>query len=340
MIYETGEYDVRLDIPTDNFVVRNLFNNHLEEGITQFMRGIPLKDSETVIILLGAFHCIQERDFWVKPLNEFCRSMPNPVIVFTGKLTGDDPNDLTVPLEFAFHRVGMFDLVSNIHCRPSTLNSNKKHKFYWASSKDWYTRRYILAGLVQNNLLENNLVNYKCVHTDIPGDWSQRRLGTLANLVEQECDSIKHLVPLPAIDNTVEFMQTNIDFYLDSYLGIVIDTFYDTGVFISEKVYNAMNYHQMFFYLGHQGTLSYLRKQGYETFDNIIDTRYDAINDPGRRLIAARNSLTAFLTQPIEKIKSAYEHAIPAIEHNKQLLQKQRPDLIITKHIENLLNES
>jgi hypothetical protein len=30
MIYETGEYDVRLDIPTDNFVVRNLFNNHLE----------------------------------------------------------------------------------------------------------------------------------------------------------------------------------------------------------------------------------------------------------------------------------------------------------------------
>jgi len=339
MIYETGEYDVLLDIPTDNFVVRNLYNNHLE-SITEFMHRIPVQDSKTVIILLGAFQCIQERDFWVKPLNEFCRSVGNPVIVFTGKLTSEDPKDLTVPLEFAFHRVGMFDLVSNIHCRPSTLNLNKKHKFYWASSKDWYTRRYILAGLVQNNLLENNLVNYKCVHTDIPGEWCQRRLGTLANLVEHECDSIKHLVPLPAIDNTVEFMQTNIDFYLDSYLGIVVDTFYDTGVFISEKVYNAMNYHQMFFYLGHQGTLSYLRKQGYETFDNIIDTRYDAINDPGRRLIAARNSLMAFLTQPVEKIKLAYEHAIPAIEHNKQLLQKQRPDLIITRHIENLLNEA
>jgi hypothetical protein len=178
------------------------------------------------------------------------------------------------------------------------------------------------------------------VHTDIPSDWCQQRLGTLANLVEQECDSIKHLVPLPAIDNTVEFMQTNIDFYLDSYLGIVIDTFYDTGVFISEKVYNAINYHQMFFYLGHQGTLSYLRKQGYETFDNIIDTRYDAIVDPGQRLIAARNSLIEFLMQPVEKIKLAYEQAIPAIEHNKQLVQKQRPDLIITKHIENLLNEA
>jgi hypothetical protein len=116
MIYETGEYDVRLDIPTDNFVVRNLFNSHLE-GITDFMHSIPVQNSSTVIILLGAFQCIQERDFWVKPLNEFCRSVPNPVIVFTGKLTSDDPSDLTVPLEFAFHRIGMFDLVSNIHCQ-------------------------------------------------------------------------------------------------------------------------------------------------------------------------------------------------------------------------------
>ena len=96
----------------------------------------------------------------------------------------------------------------------------------------------------------------------------------------------------------------------------------------------------MFFYLGYQGTLAYLKKQGYETFDNIIDTSYDAISDSGQRLIAARNSLIEFLTQPLETIKSAYEQAIPAIEHNKQLVQKQRPDLIITKHIENLLNEA
>lgn len=339
MIYETGEYDVLLDIPTDNFVVRNLFYSHLE-SITEFMHKIPVQNSSTVIILLGAFQCIQERDFWVKPLNEFCRGVPNPVIVFTGKLTCDVPNDLTVPLEFAFHRLGMFDLVSNIHCRPSTLNPNKKHKFYWASSKDWYTRRYILAGLVQNNLLENNLVNYKCIHTDIPSSWCQDRLGSLATQVEQECESIKHLVPLAPIDNTVEFMQTNIDFYLDSYVGIVIDTFYDTGVFISEKVYNAMNYYQLFFYLGHQGTLAYLKEQGYNIFDDIIDTSYDAISDPGLRLIAARKSLIEFLTQPIETIKLAYEQAIPAIQHNKQLVQKQRPDLSITRHIENLLNEA
>ena len=338
MIYATGEYDVLLDIPANNFVVRNLYNSHLE-SITEFMHDIPVQDSSTVIILLGAFQCIQERDFWVKPLNDFCHSVTNPVIVFTGKLTCDEPNDLTVPLKFAFHRIGMFDLVSNIHCQETTVQLDKKHKFYWASSKDWYTRRYILAGLVQNNLLENNLVNYKCVHTDIPGNWCQRRLGFLATQVEQECESIKHLVPLEPIDNTIEFMQTNIKFYIDSYLGIVIDTFYDTGVFVSEKIYNAMNYYQLFFYLGHQDTLDYLRKQGYKTFDDIIDTSYDAIVDPGQRLVAARNSLIEFLTQPIETIKAAYEQAIPAIEHNKQLVQKQRPDLQFTQYIQNFLNE-
>ena len=338
MIYDTGEYNVVLDIPTDNFVVRDLYNNHLEDILT-FMHTIPVKDSKTVIILLGAFQCIQERDFWVNPLNEFCTQTSNPVIVFSGKLTCDVPNDLSVPLQFAFHRIGMFDLVSNLHCRPSNLQLNKKHKFYWASSKDWYTRRYILAGLVQNNLLENNLVNYKCVHSDIPSDWCQRRLGSLATQIEQECNSIEQLIPLAPIDNTVEFMQTNIDFYIDSYLGIVIDTFYDIGVFVSEKIYNAMNYHQLFFYLGYPGTLAYLREQGYKTFDDIIDTSYDSILDHGTRLIAARTSLIEFLKQPIESIHLAYKHALTAIQHNKQLVQQQRPDLYINKHITRLLNE-
>lgn len=339
MIYETGEYDVRLDIPTDNFVVRNLFNNHLA-GITEFMHSIPLQDSETVIILLGAFHCIQERDFWVKPLNEFCRSVPNPVIVFTGKLTSDDPNDLTVPLEFAFHRVGMFDLVSNIHCRPSMLNSNKEHKFYWASSKDWYTRRYILAGLINNQLYHYGLINYKCVHTDIPGPWIQHRIeSTWAAHIDQECYSITDKIPLPAIDNTIEFTQTDVNFYLDSYLGIVVDTFFDNGVFVSEKVFNAMNYQQLFFYVGYQGTLLYLREQGYQTFDDIIDTSYDSIVEPGARLVAARKSLLDFLNQPMYAIETAYKKSLPAIKHNKQLVQQQRPDIQFTQHIRNYLNE-
>ncbi len=348
-MYDTGEYDIQLEIPTDNYVVRNLYPMHLE-SIGEYARQIPVQDTNTLIVLLGAFQCIQERDFWVIPLNEFCKSISNPVVVFTGKLTNDSDYQLP-PVKFGYSRIGMFDLVSNLHWNKrvenqlrdwqSDCNKSRQYKFYWASSKDWYTRRYTLAGLINADLIHSGLVNYKCIHTDIPGPWIQHRIeSTWAAHIDQQCWSIADRIPLPAIDNTVEFTQTDVNFYLDSYLGIVIDTFFDNGVFVSEKVYNAINYQQLFFYVGYQGTLEYLRKQGYQTFDDIIDTGYDSIEEPGARLVAARKSLLDFLQQPMNTIASAYKKSIPAIKHNKQLLQQQRPDLQFTQYIQDYLNEN
>lgn len=300
-------------------------------------------------MLLGAFQCIQERDFWVQPLEEFSRSVPNPIIVFTGKLTED--SDYQMPnTKFGYHRISMFQLVSNLYWHrrienqlrdvTNDCNRDRKFKFYWASSKDWYTRRYILSGLINSRLLDNNLINYKCVHTDIPGPWIQHRVAsTWAAHIDQECHAIGNQIPLPAIDDTVEFTQTNVNFYLDSYLGIVTDTFFDNGVFLSEKIFNAINYQQLFFYIGYQGTLRYLREQGYHIFDDIINTEYDSIEEPGARLVAARQSLIDFLSQPTETIRRAYEKSIPSIKHNKQLLQQQRSDLQFTQYIQDYLNE-
>ena len=347
-MYDTGEYDISLNIPTDNYVVKNLYPMHLE-SIVEYVGQISVANENTLIILLGAFQCIQEQDFWVKPLNDFCHSVKNPVIVFTGKLTQD--TEYQIPdTKFAYQRIGMFDLVSNLYWNKRTenhvrnwsndCNKKRKYKFYWASSKDWYTRRYVLAGLINNQLLQSGLVNYKCVHTDIPGPWIQHRIAsTWAAHIDQECHSVAHKIPLPAIDNTVEFTQTDVNFYLDSYLGIIVDTFFDNGVFVSEKIFNAINYQQLFFYAGYPGTLQYLRDQGYQTFDDIIDTSYDNILEHGARLVAARRSLLDFLQQPTEAIEAAYKKSVPAIQHNKQLLQQQRPDLQFTQYIQDFLNE-
>jgi hypothetical protein len=348
MIYNTGEYDIQLEIPTDNFALAHLYPSHLHP-ILEHVGSIPFQDKNTLIILLGAFQCIQERDFWIKPLDSFCQNIPNPVVVFTGKLTPDQEYDLPETI-FKYHRISMFDLVSNLHWNRRTENNQrnwsedcyrvKNKKFYWSSSKDWYTRRFILAGLINNNLLEQGLTNYKCVHTDIPGPWIQHQVEQpSADFINTQCQQIADRVPLPALDNTIEFSQTNVDFYLDSYLGIVADTFFDNGVFLSEKVFNAINYQQLFFYIGHHHSLKYLREQGYQTFDDIIDTSYDSIRESGKRLIAARTSLLEFLNQPIKTIKFAYEKSVPAIKHNKQLLQKQRPDVKFTQLLQQTLDE-
>jgi len=346
--YDTGEYDIQLKIPTDNYQVYHVYPHHLAT-FENFLAQISVTDQNTLIILLGAFQYLEETDSWINPLEKFSRSIANPVVLFTGKLTSNKTY-FESELGFSYHRISMFDLISNNYYNSNNENclrdwrkdcdNVRTKKFYWASSKDWYTRRYILAGLIKSNLLVDGLVNYKCIHTDIPGDWIKHHIAqTYAQHIDDECRSIQTQVPLPSLDDTVEFPQTYVNFYLDSLLGIVVDTFFDFGVFLSEKVFNAINYQQLFFYIGYQNTLQYLKNQGYNTFDDIIDTGYDTIAEPGQRLVAARASLIEFLNRPIEKIRSDYEKSIPAIQHNKELLQKQRPDLEFTTILQKILNE-
>jgi hypothetical protein len=146
-------------------------------------------------------------------------------------------------------------------------------------------------------------------------------------------------VPLPSIDNGQGFEDTPIEFYINSYLGIVTDTFFESGIFLSEKIFNSINYQQLFFYIGPNHTLKHLKSLGYCTFDDVIDTSYDVIEDNAKRLFAARQSLIEFLQQPMDKIQHAYNKSIPAIQHNKNLLSQQRPDIKFTQAIEEVLNE-
>lgn len=348
MIYDTGEYNLSLEIPTDNFVIKNFFHIDIEH-MDQYLDKFVISDNKTLVILLGIFHCIEERDFWVDPLENFCRKHSNPVAVFTGKLTPSIIYNLQSK-RFRFERLSIFDHISNYHWNNRVENKTRnwqldtaikrQHKFYWSSSKDWYSRRYLLAGLIKNNLLEGNLLNYKCINTDIPSKWLDNMFEPeLKDAIDLECQSIKHLVPLPAIDNTIEFTQTDVNFYLNSYLGIVADTFYNQGVFFSEKIFNAINYQQLFFYIAAPGSVEYLRQQGYCTFDDIIDTSYDKIQEHGQRLIAARSSLIEFLNQPLDMIQAAYKKCIDGIRHNKDLLQQQRPDIKFTQLLQQTLDE-
>lgn len=348
MIYNTGEYDLSLNIPTDNFVIKNFFHIDIEH-MGKYLDKFVIPDDDSLIVLLGMFHCIEERDFWVEPLKDFCNKHPNPVVVFTGKLTPSKIYNFDTD-QFVFERLSIFDHISNYHWNSRLENQTrnwqldtkikKQHKFYWSSSKDWYARRYLLAGLIHHNLLENNLVNYKCVNTDIPSRWLEHMFTEdIRHVIDSECESIRDLIPLPAIDNTIEFTQTDVTFHLHSCLNIVADTFYDQGVFFSEKVFNAINYQQLFFYLAAPGSVEYLRQLGYCTFDDIIDTSYDSIQEHGKRLIAARTSLIDFLKQPMQTITAAYEKNVDNIKHNKNLLQQQRPDLQFTQILQKALDE-
>ena len=49
-MYDTGEYDISLNIPTDNYVVKNLYPMHLE-SIVDYVKQIAVKDKNTLITI-------------------------------------------------------------------------------------------------------------------------------------------------------------------------------------------------------------------------------------------------------------------------------------------------
>lgn len=75
--------------------------------------------------------------------------------------------------------------------------------------------------------------------------------------------------------------------HLDSYFEIVTETSYNNDtIFHSEKTFKAISFLQPFVLCAERYSVQALREMGYDVFDDIIDHRYDAIQDSCERLHA------------------------------------------------------
>lgn len=62
--------------------------------------------------------------------------------------------------------------------------------------------------------------------------------------------------------------------YSDSYINLVTETTVIDKVFVTEKTWKPVASGQLFLIIGNPGTVDYLRSQGVDTFDDIIDHKY------------------------------------------------------------------
>ena len=332
---------VDIELPVDNYLMLpfDMLDINDPAGfisrISASIGNAPASPAAPLIILNAMHGNVDENDGWIAPLNSLADCIPNKIIVINGKLNNVSRN---IPeLKFGLYRVNQFSQFANliydkqvkVSGRDTTqdINYPKDKKLYWASTKDIYWRRYMLAGLHSNGVIKDSLINYKCIVSDIPNDISTYAIRTSNESVRQhvisECASMHNVVPLPSLDDTIEVERTDCKFHLRALVGLSIETFYESpGIFFSEKIFNSIAYKQIFFYVGSQGALEWLRKhRGYNTFDHIIDTSYDSIEDNWERLIAARKSLLNFINQPIEKIAEIYNDCKPLIEQNFEIFR-------------------
>lgn len=109
----------------------------------------------------------------------------------------------------------------------------------------------------------------------------------------------------------------SMDLYLDAWLEVVPETLYKDAWFITEKTVKPIVTKTPFLSLSTPGYLTYLKEQGFQTFDSLIDESYnqqDNIEDQVKMLV---DQLEFIVNNGAENF---YHACADILEHNQQQL--------------------
>jgi hypothetical protein len=108
------------------------------------------------------------------------------------------------------------------------------------------------------------------------------------------------------------------NWYSDTYVNLVTETFFGKNVFLSEKVFKPLSNLQPFIVLGDYKTLAELKKLGFKTFEPFIDESYDLEIDPKIRMEKIEKEIEKLNNKSIEEIHNWYYSIKDILIHNQQ----------------------
>jgi len=110
------------------------------------------------------------------------------------------------------------------------------------------------------------------------------------------------------------------DWYSDTYINLVTETFFGKNVFLSEKIFKPLSNLQPFIVLGDYRMLAELRKLGFKTFEPFIDESYDEEIDSYKRMEKIEIEIVKLKNKTIEEIHNWYYSIIDILLYNQQHL--------------------
>jgi hypothetical protein len=118
--------------------------------------------------------------------------------------------------------------------------------------------------------------------------------------------------------------------------SFITETRYEPHLlFLTEKTYKVMLYGQPFMIYGNNGTLKYLRKNGYETFSEMFDESYDTQKEALKYEIFKKNILTFR-----DRVNGKESIIREKLEHNRNRFLKQPSKTATKNKILGLLNDT
>ena len=108
------------------------------------------------------------------------------------------------------------------------------------------------------------------------------------------------------------------DWYSETYVNLVTETFFGRNVFLSEKIFKPLANLQPFIVLGDYGTLKELKRLGFKTFEPFIDESYDLEIDPKVRIKKIEKEIEKLKNASIEQIHEWYYSIKNILLHNQK----------------------
>ena len=325
-----NEYDFSISIPDDINVSWNIIQEDSLLDIDTYLKTLSIKNDLSLVVLWGAERRIPVTDPRIKKLNLFKKSIPNPMLLVNGSYCPPSKN----LIEFAYANIDIFKYASSRffrHLVPST--DLRTHKFLFASSKDYLSRRYLLQALLNNNI--SGHVAYKCDVVYHEKEFYPNDLDEIS----QAGKTIDHLLPIQGFDDLAHFPSIPESVINSSLVSIVMETYFNGPVYFSEKIYNSMLFNHLFIYLGPPNSLKHLQEQGFKTFGHVIDESYDLIEDDARRLFAVKTSMINFLLKPIEELRLIHKQNQHILDHNRNLVLSYDISDAVTKELQQAIQD-
>ena len=215
--------------------------------------------------------------------------------------------------------ISAFDLWLTPHHMPGHIcpfNAHEKH-LYLSYNRNMGGRRHRI--MLCTRLLENDLLKYGKISI---GDFKMEDID-VNNFPESK--ELKKIVPIE-IDRTLEYNLANDvshDDYHGTFLSLVTETLNEVGtLFISEKTWKPIYMGHPFIILGNPGTISYLKQQGFKTFNKWWSEEYDSMNNLNDRINSIVSILKEYSKKNLHELKEIRNEMNAICEHNQNHFRK------------------
>ena len=193
-----------------------------------------------------------------------------------------------------------------------------KTAFWWSHAliaRDWYRfAKFDLSLTIEKNI--KNLFLVYCRDTSGYREYRKDFLTMInSNLLTNYCyiPSLSEKVSSNASANYVS------DDFNSTAISIVLETLFDQRIHLTEKTLRPLACGHPFIVAAGPGTLSFLKKYGFKTFEPYINESYDSIKDNTQRLKAIVDEMSRISKLNESELNELLSNCQKIAEHNKKI---------------------